>query len=165
MENSFKATSGKGYDSNQNADGTIDICFRQQIMDPAMMVIFIFPIFFATSCSGIFGLENTYGMPGGAITSFLLLVVVSIAGYKAIEFFNSKKTSIKIIPGQGIEFGGRTLANSAIEKIGTQAGNKSGKSCRVYALVGGEKIFITEFTSSAVATAIQSGIQECLKKN
>jgi hypothetical protein len=164
MENSANASSGKGYDLKQNTDGTIDICFRQQTLDPAMTTIFILPILFFSSCSGIFGVENTFGMPGGIIVSLFLIAAIFIAGYLALGFFNSKKSSIRIIPGQGIEFGSHTLAKPDIEKISLQAGNIGVNRFRVYALAGGEKIFITEYVSAAMAKAIQSGVQECLNK-
>lgn len=164
MRNIFKAASGKGYELNRNTDGTIDIRFRQQIMDPAMMTIFIFPTLFFTSCSGVFAVGNTYGMPGGIITAIFLLAAVFIAGYIGIGFFNSKESRIKIIPGQAIEFGNQTLTRSDIEKIGTQSGNMGANSFRVYALAGGEKIFITEYVPAAMARAIQNGIQEHLNE-
>jgi hypothetical protein len=162
MENSAKASSGKGYDLKQNTDGTIEIGFRQQILDPAMMTLFILPIF--TSCSGIFAVGNTFGMPGGIIASIFLVAAVFVAGSMGIRFFNNKKSSIKIIPGQGIEFGSHAMTQSEIEKIGMEAGNIGAMRFRVYALAGGEKIFITEYVSAAMAKAIQGGIQEHLNK-
>jgi hypothetical protein len=64
MENSAQATPSKEYDLNSNTDGSIDISFSHQIMDPAMMTLFIFPILFFTSCSGILAVDNTFGIPG-----------------------------------------------------------------------------------------------------
>lgn len=66
---------------------------------------------------------------------------------------------------QGIEFGNQALPQSDIEKIGMEAGNLGTMRFRVYALAGGEKIFITEYVSAATARAIQSGIQEHLNKS
>ncbi len=164
MENSLQARSGKGYDVKQNTDGTIDICFRQQILDPAMTGIVVLPVLFFTSCSGIFGVSNTFGMPGGIITSIVLIAAIFIAGYFGVGFFNSKEAEIKIIPGQRIEFGRHALNKSAIEKIGVQAGSMGANRFKVFALAGGEKIFITEFIPSATAKAIQDGIQEFLNR-
>jgi hypothetical protein len=164
MENSIKATPRKKYGPKQNADGTIDICFRQQIIDPAMVILFLLPSLLFTSCSGIFAVDNTFGIPGGITSSIVLIVVLCLAGYKGIELFNSKEASIKIIPGKGIEFGSHALANSEVEKIGMQAGNIGANRFRVYALTGGEKIFMTEYVSASIAKAIQSGIQDCLGK-
>lgn len=79
MKNSAKATSVRESESRQNADGTIDICFCQQVMDPAMMALFILPVMFFTSCSGIFAVDNTFGMPGGIIVSMVLIAAVFIA--------------------------------------------------------------------------------------
>ena len=162
MENSAKVTPGNGYELKQNTDGTIDICFRQQILDPAMTALFILPVLFFTSCSGIFALGNTFGMPGGLVVSLLLIAGVFIAGCMGLGYFNSKKVGIKIIPGQGIEFGSHALARPDIESICLQAGNIGAKRFRVFALSGGEKIFITEYVSAAMARLIQSRIQEHL---
>lgn len=164
MENSLKAASGKGYDLKQNTDGTIEISFHQQILDPAMTAIVVLPVLFFSSCSGIFGLGNTYGIPGGIMVSILLIAAIFIAGYFGIGFFNRQESRIKIIPGQGIEFGNRVLNKSDIERIGMQAGNMGANRFKVFALAGGEKIFITEFISSAIAKAIKEGIQEHLHK-
>jgi hypothetical protein len=164
MENSAKATSGKGYESKRNTDGTIDICFRQQILDPAMTALFILPVLFFSSCSGIFAVGNTFGMPGGIVVSIILIVALFIAGYFGLGFFNSRKSMIKIMPGRGIEFGGHVLDNSDMERVGLQAGNMGAKSFRVYALSGSEKMFITEYVSAAIARAIQGEIQEHMNK-
>lgn len=164
MENSMKATSGKGYDLNRNTDGTIDIRFRQQTIDPAMVTIFILPTLFFTSCSGVFAVDNTFGMPGGIITSIILLVAILVAGYVGVGFYNNQESRIRIIPGQGIEFGTRALNNAEIEKIAMQAGSVGANCFRVYALAGGEKIFVTEYVTAAMAKAIQDGIQEHLGK-
>jgi hypothetical protein len=165
MENSLKASSGKELSSNQNADGTIDMYFRQQTIDPSMVVLFLLPSLLFTSCSGVFAVDNTFGIPGGVIPSLVLIAIICIAGYIGVGFFNNKNASLKIIPGQGIDFGGHALAKSAVEKIGMQAGNIGAKCFRVYALAGGEKIFITEYVSASTAKALQSGIQEYMGKS
>jgi len=165
MKNSLKAASGKEYKSSQNPDGTIEISFSQQIIDPAMVVLFLLPSLLFSSCSGIFAVDNTFGIPGGITSSLVLIVLFCIAGYKGIGFFNNKKAKIKIISGQGIEFGNQVLANSDVNKIGLQAGNIGANCFRVYALAGDEKIFITEYVSASIAKAIQSGIQEHMGKS
>jgi hypothetical protein len=103
-------------------------------------------------------------MPGGDIVSILLIAAIFIAGYLLLGFFNSKESRIKIIPGQGIEFGSHALTKSNIEKIGLQAGNIGANCFRVYALAEGEQVFITEFVSAVIARAIQGAIQEYLNK-
>jgi hypothetical protein len=164
MENSAKVTSAQEYDLSNNADGSIDICFRQQVLDPSMTAIVILPVLFFTSCSGVFAVGNAYGIPGGIVVSILLIVAIFFASYVGLGYLNSKDARIRIIPGQGIEFGGRVLQIASIERIGTQAGNMGAKSFRVYALAGGEKKFITEYVTVAIAKAIQSEIQERLNK-
>lgn len=164
MGNSLKATSGKGYDLKQSTDGTIEICFQQQILDPAMTGFVVLPVLFFSACLGVFGMGNTFAIPGGIISLIFLIVAISIVGYVGIGFFNRQQSSIKIIPGKGIEFGSHVLNKSDIQSIGLQAGNMGANRFKVFTLAKGEKIFITEFVPSATAKAIQSGIQECLNK-
>jgi hypothetical protein len=162
MENSLKAKSGKGYDLKQNTDGTIEINFQQQILDPAMTGFVVLPVLFFSACMGIFGLGNTFAIPGGIPFLVFLIAAISIAGYMGVGFFNRQQSGIKITPGKGVEFGSHVLNKSDIQSVGLQAGSMGTNRFKVFTLVKGEKIFITEFVSSATARAIQSGIQECL---
>jgi hypothetical protein len=164
MENTLNAKSGKGYDLKQNEDGTIEISYQQQILDPAMTGFVVLPVLFFSTCMGIFGLGNTFAIPGGIPLLIFLIAAISIAGYIGVVFFNRQQSSIKITPRKEVEFGNHVLNVSDIQSVGLQAGSMGANRFKVFTLTKGEKIFITEFVSSATARAIQSGIQECLNK-
>jgi len=149
---------------NQNADGSKVINYSQQIIDPAMVTIFLLPSLFFTSCSGIFAVDNTFGIPGSVEMSIVLIFVIFIAAWFVVKHFNNKAASITIVPDQGVVFGDMKLSFAAIKKIGMEAAS-IGKNCfRVYAMSGDDKIFITEYVSASSAKAIMSGIQEQLGK-
>jgi hypothetical protein len=164
MNNSLKTAFNKEYDSKINSDGTIDITYSQQIIDPSMVVLFLLPSLFFSSCSGIFAVDNTFGIPGGIITSIVLIIALFIAGYIGVGLVNNKKANLKIIPGQGVEFGSHSLVKSEVDKIGLQSGSIGAHCFKVYALAGSEKIYVTEYVSASVAKAIQRILQESLSK-
>jgi len=158
----MEASETKGTVINQNTDGSKDIHYSQQIIDPAMVSIFLLPSLFFTSCSGIFAVDNTFGIPGSVELSIVLIFVIFIAAWFVVRHFNNKAAHITIVPGQGLVFGDMKLSFAAIKKIGMEAAS-IGKNCfRIYAMSGDDKIFITEYVSAGSAKEILSGIQEHL---
>lgn len=160
MKSTLDSSAGKEYELSKAADGTIAVYFRQQTMDPVMITFFVLPVLFFTSCSGVFAVSNTFGVFNGMIPTLIVFALVLAAGYAGVWSFNNRKVCMTIVPGQGVECGDRKLAYADIERVGAQTSTMGKNGFRVYAQVGGEKVFITEYMPFARAEALQDVMQQ-----
>lgn len=159
----MKSTFKGNYDKVTHPDGSVDITFKQELLGPgAWWLISILGVFtlMPAGCAIGSGFDSS-NIKG--TTPFIMMMVVYIGGLTLLSYLTKVNATIKVVPGQGVQWGGNTMTFADIDSIGvdTRAMKQGAKTwSRVYVKGKGRMIYLTKQMREPLAEGIKGEIQQ-----